>query len=109
MFYPGMEQTEFCEKGGELLYDIHSLHPFREGNSRTERTYMLLLGQRCKVDLDYSAINRMDWQMTIIKANKNKSYVPFSDFLQKACNAAELRKIGKLGDENIVEEDGPMV
>ena len=109
MFYPGMEQSEFCEKGGELLYDIHFLHPFREGNSRTERTYMLLLGDRCKVDLDYSAISKMDWQMTIIKANKDKSYTPFSDFLQKACNAAELRKIGKLGNENIVEEDSPMV
>ena len=70
---------------------------------------MLLLGDRCKVDLDYSAISKMDWQMTIIKANKDKSYTPFSDFLQKACNAAELRKIGKLGNENIVEEDSPMV
>ena len=109
MFYPGMEQTEFCEKGGELSYDIHFLHPFREGNSRTERTYMLLLAKRCEVDLDYSAISQLDWRMTIIKANKNKSYEPFSDFLQKACRAAELRKIGKLGSENIVEEDAPMI
>lgn len=109
MFYPGMEQTEFCKKGGELLYDIHFLHPFREGNSRTERTYMLLLGDRCKVDLDYSAVSKMDWQMTVIKANKNKSYEPFSDFLQKACNAAELRKIENLDNENIVEEDSLMV
>jgi fido (protein-threonine AMPylation protein) len=83
-FSPGMNKSKFCEKGGKLLYDIHFLHPFREGNSRTERTFMYLLGKRCGISLDYSWIDKQTWRMTIAKANQSKSPDSFCGFLKKA-------------------------
>lgn len=88
-FSPGMSKSEFCEKGGKLLYDIHFLHPFREGNSRTERTFMYLLGKRCDISLNYSCISRQTWQMIIFKANQSKSPDSFCEFLKKACSAED--------------------
>lgn len=39
----GLERDEFLDRLAELLADINALHPFREGNGRTQRAFLTQL------------------------------------------------------------------
>ena len=42
---PAHEQTSLAQKLGEILDTVNELHPFREGNGRTQREFLRLLAQ----------------------------------------------------------------
>jgi cell filamentation protein len=42
-FLRGLDGGQFAELAGEVLGDLNALHPFREGNGRTQRVFMELL------------------------------------------------------------------
>ena len=111
-FTTNMQPGEFCEKAGQLLYDIHFLHPFREGNTRSELTYIKLLSEYCGVGLDYTVVNYTEWKNTIHRANNSKSADPFVEYLNK-CHDGFERKVKtfsfekQLNDvQTLVEEKG---
>lgn len=45
-FLPGSEVAAFVVEAAEFLGDVNHIHPFREGNGRTQLIFMRLLGQR---------------------------------------------------------------
>lgn len=90
-FATNMRSDEFCEKAGQLLYDIHFLHPFREGNTRSELTYIKLLSEYCSVGLDYTAVSYTEWKNTIHRANNSKSVDPFVEYLNKCHDEFERK------------------
>ncbi len=48
------------EKLVELFADINALHPFREGNGRTQRTFIEMLAKINGIDLDLTNIAKKD-------------------------------------------------
>lgn len=48
------------EKVVELFSDINALHPFREGNGRTQREFIEELSKICGIDLDLTSVSKMD-------------------------------------------------
>lgn len=55
-FKPHISHDEFVEKLVHLSADLNALHPFREGNGRTIRLFLVLLANRCHFDLDFNAV-----------------------------------------------------
>jgi cell filamentation protein len=45
-FLPGGDPDAFIVEAAEFLGDVNHIHPFREGNGRTQLIFMRLLGQR---------------------------------------------------------------
>ena len=45
-FLPGSGVDAFIVEAAEFLGDVNHIHPFREGNGRTQLVFMRLLGQR---------------------------------------------------------------
>lgn len=45
-FLPGSDADEFIVQAAEFLGDVNHIHPFREGNGRTQLIFLRLLGQR---------------------------------------------------------------
>lgn len=45
-FLPGGDADMFIVEAAEFLGDVNHIHPFREGNGRTQLIFMRLLGQR---------------------------------------------------------------
>lgn len=43
---PGSDAGAFIAEAAEFLGDVNHIHPFREGNGRTQLIFMRLLGQR---------------------------------------------------------------
>lgn len=52
----GLSADQFAEKAGALLSDINHLHPFREGNGRTQREFVLQVARNAGYNLEWSKI-----------------------------------------------------
>lgn len=53
----GMDKAQAIEKLAEYIGDINALHPFREGNGRTQRQYIFYLAKTTGIYLDFSKAN----------------------------------------------------
>jgi cell filamentation protein len=47
-FLPGSDEEEFIAQSAEFLGDVNHIHPFREGNGRTQLIFLRLIGQRAE-------------------------------------------------------------
>ena len=48
----------FCNRGAYYLGEINAIHPFREGNGRTQREFIRQLSLRNGYSLDWSRVSR---------------------------------------------------
>jgi cell filamentation protein len=56
-FLKGLSAVEFAHQSARLLTQLNAIHPFREGNGRTQLTFLTLLATRAGHPL---ALDRMD-------------------------------------------------
>ena len=56
-FLRGLSAGEFARRAAHLLAELNAIHPFREGNGRTQLTYLTLLAARAGHPL---ALERMN-------------------------------------------------
>jgi len=61
-----MDKQSFAREIADLSAELNALHPFREGNGRTIRLFLILLADRAGYLLDYSQVSAED----IINADK---------------------------------------
>lgn len=57
-FLHGMEADEFSRRAGYYLGEINVLHPFREGNGRTQREFIRELAEQSGYRIDWSAASQ---------------------------------------------------
>jgi cell filamentation protein len=55
-FLPGADRADFIPAAASFLAELNAVHPFREGNGRTQLTFLFLLGERAGVRLDMTRI-----------------------------------------------------
>lgn len=54
----GLNQGEFADRAAHYLGEINALHPFREGNGRTQRVFMSQLAQNAGYNLSWKGVTR---------------------------------------------------
>jgi cell filamentation protein len=54
----GLDRKTFCQQAAQLLCDINQLHPFREGNGRTQRAFLQVLAKEAGYELSFDVISR---------------------------------------------------
>src|SRR5207302_8748423 len=55
-FLQGLPRKDFVSKIAILLSEINRIHPFREGNGRTQRTFVSQLAQRLGYELHFEVL-----------------------------------------------------
>jgi cell filamentation protein len=60
-FLQALSVDSFAAKAGEIIGDINHIHPFREGNGRTQMTYLQQLGEQAGHRIDIRRIHRERW------------------------------------------------
>lgn len=55
-FKDGAEKSDFVTAAADFLSELNAIHPFREGNGRTQLTFLFLLGLRANHSLDMTRI-----------------------------------------------------
>ncbi len=53
-YLEGLQRSEFARSAADFLGDVNALHPFREGNGRTQREFFRELAARAGFHLDWS-------------------------------------------------------
>ena len=55
-FLKGSNAAVFCHKAGEILGDVNYVHPFREGNGRTQLQYLKQLAEQAGHPIDLTRL-----------------------------------------------------
>lgn len=82
-FLQDLSANTLSVKMAYYFSEINALHPFREGNGRTQRAYFSILAQRLGYYLDFSEISQDD----MIKASSQsflKNYDQINSIFEKA-------------------------
>ena len=56
-YFVGFNKEEFVDAIANLLGDINALHPFREGNGRTQREFIRYIGLKNGYTFDWSLVS----------------------------------------------------
>lgn len=56
-FLEGLDTAQFIEAITDLAAELNALHPFRDGNGRTVRLFLIKLADRAGYLLDYSQVS----------------------------------------------------
>lgn len=61
-FLAGLPAETFAAEAGRIIGDVNYVHPFREGNGRTQLEYLQQLGRRAGHDLNPDRLDPDTWQ-----------------------------------------------
>jgi cell filamentation protein len=71
-FAPGSDPKDFVPAAASFLADLNAIHPFREGNGRTQLTFLFLLGHRAGHALDMTRTHPGEMLAAMIASFKGK-------------------------------------
>lgn len=60
-FLRGLGAAEFADEAGAIMGDVNYVHPFREGNGRTQILYLEQLAQQAGHAIDLTRIDKSLW------------------------------------------------
>ena len=86
---------QFSELAGEIIGDINYVHPFREGNGRTQLLYLEQLADQAVHTIDLRKIDQGAWMKASRQAHQG-NYQPMSKCIT---DAFELDREQDHGDE----------
>jgi cell filamentation protein len=61
-----LDPETFARKAAHLLAELNAIHPFREGNGRTQNTFLTILAVQAGYPLDLESLNRPDMMRVMI-------------------------------------------
>jgi cell filamentation protein len=69
----GLSKTEFSSKASEVLIQLHTAHPMRDGNSRTVREFTRTLAMNAGYELDWDRVKREELLPAIFAYSFNEN------------------------------------
>jgi cell filamentation protein len=82
-FLKGLPANEFAREAATIIGDINYIHPFREGNGRTQAQYLQQLAEQAGHRLDFRLIDPASW-IDASKASHTADYSLMSEVIRKA-------------------------
>ena len=79
-YLKGLSTGEFCTRLAYYFSEINALHPFREGNGRTQREFIRQLAYQNNYLVNYSKITK-DGMVTASIASSKLDYAPLEKLL----------------------------
>lgn len=78
-----LKRDEFAKQAGQIIGDVNYVHPFREGNGRTQLLYLKQLTEQAGHRLDITRIQPRAW-LEASKAAHRADYTPMSACIEGA-------------------------
>jgi cell filamentation protein len=57
----GLSAEQFAARAADHLSELNAIHPFREGNGRTQRAFLFVLGRQAGHEVDLTRIDPRAW------------------------------------------------
>lgn len=71
-FLTGLSHAAFCDGAAIILGDINHVHPFREGNGRTQLLYLQQLAAGARFRIDFTRLGRQAWIAACVEAHHGR-------------------------------------
>jgi cell filamentation protein len=71
-FLCDLSRSKFPERAATIIGDINHVHPFREGNGRTQLQYLQQLAAQAGHELDLTRLDPATWLHASIEANAGR-------------------------------------
>ncbi|WP_407965832.1 BID domain-containing T4SS effector [Bartonella sp. C271] len=89
----GLSREEFIHEAAELFAMINYIHPFREGNGRTQRVFFVKLARAAGHKLDFSVVTKKRMTYVSVMSIRNQDIRPLEHLFEDISN---LKKVGIL-------------
>lgn len=66
-----MNKEHFSERAAHYLAEINVLHPFREGNGRSQREFIRSLGKNAGYKIEWNRVSKREMMGAMIKSHAN--------------------------------------
>jgi cell filamentation protein len=83
-FDRGVSQTQFCARAAYYMGELNAIHPFRDGNGRTQREFIRQLALKSSYSLNWSRITRAAMTEASIKSFQEADSSGLAAILQTA-------------------------
>jgi len=88
-YLEGLDLDEFAREAGVVIGDVNYVHPFREGNGRTQLLYLEQLAIRAGHPLSIRMLDRDQW-MDASQASHGGDYARMADCIRHAVEASTM-------------------
>jgi len=88
-YLEGLNLDEFAREAGVVIGDVNYVHPFREGNGRTQLLYLEQLAIRAGHPLSIRMLDRDQW-MDASQASHGGDYARMADCIRHAVEASTM-------------------
>ena len=97
-YFMGTPYKDFSKEAAVIIGDINMIHPFREGNGRTQLHYLKQLGQNADYDIDLTKFKKETWLEASIESHA-ANYQPMQKCIEDAIVGRIKGKLNKNGKE----------
>lgn len=87
----GLDKQSFSKQAGIILGDINYVHPFREGNGRSQMLYLKQLGHQAGHSIDLSKFDQQQW-LHASKQAHNADYTTMSQAIEGSISSRAKEK-----------------
>lgn len=70
-YFQGVDRIGTANAIADIMADLNLIHPFREGNGRTQRAFISQLALNAGYDLDFTKMSENDMRNASMAANRN--------------------------------------
>ena len=78
----GLTREQFAERAAEHICELNAIHPFLDGNGRTQRAFLQILGKQAGHDIDLARIDPERWNQASIESYYKQIYVPMLEVIR---------------------------
>jgi cell filamentation protein len=82
-FLRGLNRVDFATAAGRIMGDVNYVHPFREGNGRTQLFYLAQLAAQAGHPLDLTRLDPQGW-IAASHATHDGDYAPMAAEVRRA-------------------------
>ena len=83
-FLKGLDAAAFAHGAGEIMGDVNYVHPFREGNGRTQMLYLSQLASQAGHKIDIERIRNLQNWIEVSRAAHRGDYAPMGLAIEAA-------------------------
>lgn len=90
-FLRGLNRADFAREAGKIIGDVNYVHPFREGNGRTQALYLQQLAAQAGHKLDLTQIDPQGWVGGSIASHRG-GYDRLGEVIARALERSHARE-----------------
>jgi cell filamentation protein len=94
----GRSRAAFATSAADIMVEINGIHPFREGNGRTQRAFLRELAKQAGLEVDFSVVTRERMVLASVAGNDHRDPAMMRRMFVEITDPARVAALAKALD-----------